>query len=69
MASIMAGLRRVGNDLERLTAALESGEFEKVRRITAERSVDHARVSAQELEFGFKVCGQPQGGTSAGVGG
>jgi hypothetical protein len=61
VASIMAGLRTVGNDLERLTAALERGEFERVKTVTAERATDHARVSAQELEFGFKVCGQPQG--------
>jgi hypothetical protein len=65
VASIMVGLRRVGNDLERLTAALEQGELEKVRAITSERDMDHARVSAQELEFGFKICGQPQGGQSS----
>ena len=64
-ASIMDGLRRVGNDLERLTAALERGEFARVKAITAERELDHARVSAQELEFGFRVCGQPQGNSSS----
>lgn len=63
-ASIMDGLRRVGNDLERLTAALERGEFAKVKAIAGERELDHARVSAQELEFGFRVCGQPQGRSS-----
>jgi hypothetical protein len=57
--AILAGLRRVGNDLERLTAALERGEYERVTAITSERDMDHARVSALELEFGFKICGQP----------
>jgi hypothetical protein len=59
IVAILTGLRRVGNDLERLTAALERGEFERVKAITSERDMDHARVSALELEFGFKVCGQP----------
>ncbi len=64
VASIMEGLRKVGNDLERLTAALERGEFGKVQAISFERKLDHARVSAQELEFGFGVCGQPLGKSS-----
>jgi hypothetical protein len=55
---ILLGLRRVGDDLERLTKALQRGERGAVRTITAEREMDHARVSALELEFGFKVCGQ-----------
>lgn len=59
LAAILAGLRRVGNDLERLTGALERGELERVKAITRERDMDHARVSALELEFGFRVCGQP----------
>ncbi len=59
VATILDGLRRVGDDLQRLTGALQRGETGAVKTITSEREVDHARVSALELEFGFKVCGQP----------
>ncbi len=59
VAAILDGLRRVGNDLERLELALKRGDTTAAGKITAEREMDHARVSALELEFGFKVCGQP----------
>ena len=59
VSAILAGLRKVGVDIERLGAALAARELAQVRAITSERETDHARVSAQELELGFKVCGQP----------
>ena len=57
--AILAGLRKVGEDIERLAGAVVRGELAQVRAITSEREVDHARVSAQELELGLKICGQP----------
>ncbi len=59
VSQILAGLKRVGDDAEHLLSALERGETAAVRRLSATREVDHARVSALELEFGFRVCGQP----------
>ena len=59
VSTILAGLRKVGDDIERLAGALAKGELALARTITSERETDHARVSAQELELGFKVCGQP----------
>ena len=59
IAAIITGLGKVGDDIERLAAAIAAGELGRVKVTTSERDIDHARVSAQELEFGFKVCGQP----------
>jgi hypothetical protein len=57
--TIIAGLKKVGDDIERLAGALVQGELARVKVITSEREVDHARVSAEELELGLKVCGEP----------
>lgn len=65
VSAILAGLGKVGNDLERLAGALARGEVAQAKAITSQREVDHARVSAQELELGFKVCGQPAAQFSA----
>jgi hypothetical protein len=59
VAAIIMGLGRVGGDLERLAGAVARGELARVTTISQERDIDHARVSALELELGFKVCGQP----------
>jgi hypothetical protein len=65
VATIAQGLSKVGDDIERLVAAVARGELAQVKAITSEREMDHDRVSAQELEFGFKVCGQPAAQSSS----
>jgi len=59
VSAILAGLRKVEGDTERLELAVGRGDAAEAKALTSEREIDHDRVSAQELEFGFKICGQP----------